>query len=78
VIWALRHLINRFGKPQKIRMDNDPKFISKLTQSWRKVNEIEFQYIQQASHHKMPMLKDSIEVFTAMYWMPIHLITLTK
>jgi putative transposase len=46
VIWVLRHLINRFGKPQKIRMDNGPEFISKLTQSWSKANEIEFHYIQ--------------------------------
>ena len=46
VIWVLRHLINRYGKPQKIRMDNGPEFISKLTQSWSKANEIEFKYIQ--------------------------------
>jgi len=27
-------------------MDNGPEFISQLTQSWSKINEIEFQYIQ--------------------------------
>jgi putative transposase len=27
-------------------MDNGPEFISKLTQSWSKANEIEFKYIQ--------------------------------
>jgi putative transposase len=46
VIWVLKHLINRYGRPQKIRMDNGPEFVAKLAQSWSKVEEIEFVYIQ--------------------------------
>jgi len=46
VIWVLKHLINRYGKPQKIRMDNGPEFVARLTQSWSTANEIEFKYIQ--------------------------------
>ncbi len=46
VIWVLKHLIARYGKPKKIRMDNGPEFIAKLAQGWSKVNEIEFNYIQ--------------------------------
>lgn len=46
VIWVLKHLINRYGKPQKIRMDNGPEFVAKLAQAWSIANEIEFKYIQ--------------------------------
>jgi len=46
VIWVLRHLTNRYGKPQKIRMDNGPEFVAKLAQQWSTANEIEFKYIQ--------------------------------
>lgn len=46
VIWVLKHLINRYGKPCKIRMDNGPEFVAKLAMAWSEANEIEFKYIQ--------------------------------
>lgn len=46
VIWILNHLVNRYGKPQKIRMDNGPEFISKIATLWGQANEISLTYIQ--------------------------------
>jgi len=46
VLWVLKHLCNRYGKPQKIRMDNGPEFVARLARVWSETNEIEFKYIQ--------------------------------
>lgn len=46
VIWVLKHLVAKHGKPKRIRMDNGPEFIANLAREWSMINEIEFKYIQ--------------------------------
>ena len=46
VLWVLKHLVARFGKPNKIRMDNGPEFIARIAHLWSQANEIDFKYIQ--------------------------------
>ena len=46
VLWVLSHLIARYGKPEKIRMDNGPEFIARIAKLWSQANEIDFKYIQ--------------------------------
>jgi putative transposase len=46
MVWVLNQLLARYGKPEKIRMDNGPELISKLTQEWSHSQGIDFKHIQ--------------------------------
>lgn len=46
MVWVLGYLIAKHGRPDKIRMDNGPEFIAKLTKEWSEINQIDFKYIQ--------------------------------
>ena len=63
VIWVLNHLIKRYGKPAKIRMDNGPEFMAKISQKWSEGQQIDFQYIQPGK----PMQNGYVERFNGLY-----------
>jgi putative transposase len=63
VIKELEKVIERAGKPERIRTDNGPEFRSKLFQKWLAQNEIEWSRIQKGK----PQQNAIIERFNRTY-----------
>jgi putative transposase len=63
VIMELEKVIERAGKPKRIRTDNGPEFRSKLFQKWLAQNEIEWSRIQKGK----PQQNAIIERFNRTY-----------
>ena len=59
VIQALRRAFEDCGKPQRIRVDNGPEFISLELSEWCRIQQVELQYIQPGK----PMQNGYIERF---------------
>ena len=49
VIDTFERMIEKYGKPKKIRTDNGPEFTSKLFQAWLHDNQIQWSKIQKGS-----------------------------
>lgn len=63
VIRTLTQVVELRGKPNKIRMDNGPEFISSKFELWCKENGIELQYTQPGK----PMQNGRVERFNGTY-----------
>lgn len=63
VIEIFERLIEKHGKPQKIRTDNGPEFTSKLFQAWLKDQKIKWSKIQKGS----PWQNGIVERFNRTY-----------
>ncbi|TSA51885.1 MAG: IS3 family transposase, partial [Sphingobacteriales bacterium] len=63
VIRTLNQVIEYRGKPQQIRMDNGPEFISHQFELWCREKQIKLQYIQPGK----PMQNGYIERFNGTY-----------
>lgn len=46
IVLVLNNLINKRGKPTRIRMDNGPEFIGNITKVRSEMHQIEFKYIK--------------------------------
>jgi len=52
IIRVLNYIVEQRGKPEYIRSDNGPEFISQHLQTLGEENQIEMKYIQQANQFK--------------------------
>ena len=62
VIRSLEYLIEWRGKPNRLRCDNGPEYISHKLSVWAENQDIELSFIQPGCPQQMPILSDLTEL----------------
>jgi putative transposase len=68
VIRSLEQIIEWRGKPDVIRCDNGPEYISGALQTWTEKRYIHLEYIHPASRSRMPMSSLTTELYATTGW----------
>jgi len=68
VVRTLNWLIQWRGKPDAIRVDNGPEYISGTLQLWAQKCGIELMYIRPESHNRTPTLSVTIALYAKNGW----------
>lgn len=57
MVRVLNHLVVRYGKPQKMRLEKGPELIVNLTKDWSTLQGIEFKYLQPGKPRQNAFIK---------------------
>ncbi len=73
LINTLNQVIEKYGKPSRIRTDNGPDFTSHLFQNWLRETKIELVKIHKCKPRQNAIIEHLIGHIARIFWMKIYL-----